>query len=796
MSNSRLQMLFRFFTVLTGQLLIVMLTASSISAQVATSGADQSRLIPRDRLLTDAELLGILTIDQPPTGDAAAATQSLRDYFKNRAGANYFFDSGTAASRAKQFAKTYPQAAREIQKRVTEFIAAYGPDVGWKMPGKDLYGRPHTANTIRYLARQARAVDIAVCYYLNGGDRDYSDFLKSQIRDFIKDYQAGQTESGRNDVFERFYAGHRTRNWLFAYQLLRDSGVYNADDHIYMLKVFLLHGARLIDVCENFHWGNHQLHGLAGLFEMSTMYPDLPVMVYWQKEALRVIMEHISQEIKPDGFQFERASHYFKLDILNYFRIRKIAELNEQPLPPLFHQRFRSMFDAIDALARPDKSLPVLQDAQETYNKQLVAAEAQQQALSSNDAAELADPDERQFMSLGALVFDNSQYRYYGLEKFPPDFYWYFSRESITAYNNIEIKEPAGKSVALHDSKYFVMRSGIKANDLYMVIDGGLAQYKPDHTHGGILGMTAFAFGEEILPGYRVRYSDPSYRTMKNSLVKNVALADGVLQGQDWISNHARTGFGIWDKLPEPQINSWLSGEAFDYFSGSHNAYDSLGIDYQRRIVFFKPACWLVIDQFKSDQLHEYQQIWQGDYKIDHQYNRAHSTGKSAQLYILQADPARMEIRSRQNFWTNSVEFEKQGVKNYTFYTLLLPLDKSNSTAPDIRRYERKNYLQIVATSGEESYILYRRRGPHLTLDEIDTDGKWVLVSYRNNLAAAAALVGGSSLKMAGIDFKSNNPGSFEFSLSADESVAVSMLEGENSQIMINGNSSTLKMPQ
>ena len=38
------------------------------------------------------------------------------------------------------------------------------------------------------------------------------------------------------------------------------------------------------------------------------------------------------------------------------------------------------------------------------------------------------------------------------------------------------------------------MRTGWNKNDLYMVIDGGLAKYKPDHTHGGILGVAALCF--------------------------------------------------------------------------------------------------------------------------------------------------------------------------------------------------------------------------------------------------------------------------------------------------------------
>ena len=124
--------------------------------------------------------------------------------------------------------------------------------------------------------------------------------------------------------------------------LLLASKDYSLEDHIYMIKVFLLHGAKLIDVCKDFHWGNHQLHGLAGLYEMTTMYPEFPVMKLWNKLALKTIMQHIEKEIMSDGFQFERASHYFKLDIMNYFRIFKIAHINGVTLPEPYYAEIQS----------------------------------------------------------------------------------------------------------------------------------------------------------------------------------------------------------------------------------------------------------------------------------------------------------------------------------------------------------------------------------------------------------------------------------------------------------------------
>ena len=751
--------------------------------------------IPHNRLVNNKELFNLLDFTNSGledvkfalnSGDTLESLRLFAEYLKYRSSPNYFFNPMNVPKRVTEFRKLYPEDEKRIQKDANEFIATYSSDVDWELPGKDLLGRDHTANTIRYLARQAKAVDIALSYYFKEENKQYLNFLKEQVNDFIKDYESGETESGRNDVFERFYAGHRIRNWLFMHHLLLGSSNYQWQDHIFLIRVFLLHGVRLYDFCKKFHWGNHQLHGLAGLYEMTMMYPEFPIMRFWNLEALRVIMEHIESEIKADGFQFERASHYFKLDIMNYFRIYQTSKLNGINLPQLFYHRFHKMFDAIVMLATPLRTLPVLQDAQAVYNYQQVNFDKGKQEISTNDAAELSDPDEKMFMSLGAALFRNSTYKFFGTTAFPADFYWFFNENVPSEYSQMKITIPEDSSAALKESHYYVMRSGRGINELYLIIDGGLAKYKPDHTHGGVLGLIVYAYGEDILPNYRVQYSDPSYRTMKNSLVKNVALADYVLQGQEWISNHARTGFGIWKNLPKPKVHDWIPGEKFDYFSGEHNGFDSIGVHYTRSIIFFKPFCWIIVDRFQGEQLHAYQQIWQGCYTIDDQYNKAISLGQTAKLFILQADPARMEVANRINFGTKSTIFEKRGYKDYSFLTLLYPTSVNSKIIPEIRLFERGDYKQVVVSANEYKHVLYFKKQQEISLDEIDTDAEMVAASYKSNVLYAILLHKGSRLKISSLSVKLESPATVELQLSDNKRWNINFLKGGTQKALIN----------
>jgi hypothetical protein len=653
----------------------------------AGEGSDK---VPRHRLLTNAEFLALLdsssSISQQVNAlfsslDTNRALQTLMQYFKTRTTPVYFFNPAEVEEKNKAFQQRYPEAAEDQRRQADLFIRTYGYDVDWKMPGKNIAGKPHTPNTVRLLARQWQAENIALSFYYTH-DKLYLNFLRDHVNDFVSDYEAGTTETGGNDIFERFYAGHRVRNWMMAYQLQLGTDDYGWQDRLQMVKVFFLHGAKLYDQSKKFNWGNHQLVGLVGLYELSTMFPEFPVMRFWNQHALTLILEHLEKEIERDGFQFERASHYFKLDIMNYFRVYRLAQLNDVALPKMFEDRFHTMFDAIVALAMPNKNLPVLQDAQDSYTsaEKTTAARSGFGTAQSSDAAELAEPTEETFLSLGASLFRDPVYKWFGAKELPSVFYWYLDPAARQAYAELPSQGPTIGSIALPESKYYVMRTGWNPHSLYMIIDGGLAHDKPDHTHGGILGIQLFGLGVQLLPNYRVRYSDPSYPVMKNSLVKNVALVDTIVQGRKWKPNAARTGFGLWQSLPTPVRQEWYGGQRYDYFAASHDGFEQVGVNYRRSVLFLKPSYWLVFDDFAGTTKHSYQQLWQGEYTIDKRQRRAIVSDNNGSLVVAQPRNEKVNISQHTVAGKHSIWFERTSRRGDLFSTLLYPREQADSS--------------------------------------------------------------------------------------------------------------------
>ncbi len=753
-----------------GMLFLLLLPAS-------LAGKTAADPVPRNRIVTNAELFRLLDVGSPglegidrvlATGDTTGALHVLARVLRERPQPRYFFIPADVRSRVARFREEYPAVAARVIAQADDFIRVYGADVDWRVPGADRLGRPHTPNTVRLLARQWQAENIALAYYLRGDDTAMVTFLRVHVRDFVADYEAGRAETGGNDIFERFYAGHRIRNWMMMHRLLLGTPAWTDDDQILMLKVFLLHAAKLSDVCRKFNWGNHQLVGLTGLFETTLMYPEFAVMRKWNAQSLALIEEHLRREIASDGFQFERASHYFKLDIVNYFRVVRLAGLNGLALPPVFAERFHRMFDAIVALARPDGSLPVLQDAQDTYAGKQEGTSAREglgEARSAN-AAELAEPEEDVFMSLGAVLFRDPVYRYFGAREFPAAFFWTMDTSADAIYRSLPETPPTIGSTALRETGYYVMRSGWNRDARYLVIDGGLAHDKPDHTHGGVLGLAAAAYGIDVLPTYRVRYSDPAYRDMKNSLVKNVALADTLLQGRSWKGNAANTGFGIWRILPHPTVNAWLPGRAFVLFSGTHDGFDTIGVVYARSVLFVFGEYWIVTDEFSASSPHLYEQIWQGSFAAT-DAGRAVSSVSGAALTVAQGERNGLRMSSHQLHGTSSIWFEAGPRAAMSYVTLLSPAATASPVEADIAR---------APSDGCRRYLI--RRGSSTDRLVLGGGGTWKAEDYQSD--AAMAVSGTRRDSVAILIVRATRWDGEGLSVRADAPVSLELLHGRD----------------
>jgi hypothetical protein len=264
-----------------------------------------------------------------------------------------------------------------------------------------------------------------------------------------------------------------------------------------------------------------------------------------------------------------------------------------------------------------------------------------------------------------------------------------------------------------------------------------------------MLGITAYAYGNQILPNYQVRYNLTDYEFFKNSFVKNVTIVDSIPQARGWKKNEGESGFGKWNFIPVPKTLAWFSDDNLDYYCGTHNGYDSLGVEYLREVFFIKDGFWIVRDQFLSSTNHDYYQIWQGHYNSENKNTHIRSTFQNgAGLDIVQLSLNSDRILKDSFRGKGSSAFITTKKNNFTFETLLYPF---------------KNFETRIVNSQQESLKL-----SNWTL--VRTGNRKTEIKMENKLISDPGfyLQNGDKFILTGISYLTIKNSTLKFNKSAD----------------------------
>ena len=626
----------------------------------------QTAIVPFDHVLTESELVELLDVSRSPElkdiqseyreGQKDAALEQLANYFKEKFSERYFFDWKNFDARFAAYNKMYSGREAFHRKNALQHLELYPAATQWKIPFRNLKDEKVTSYPYRHLTRQQKAGDIALLYFYTKNQK-YLNYIPEQAKSLNEAFDRGQVETVKdgNGAYESFRAGYRMFNWLFAHQCLLASPKYTWQQQIEMIRTFLHTGAQLYHHNSKYSEGNHQTRGMSALAMLSFLFPEIEGTSQWKERSLNLLEEHLNKEIYPDGFQFERSVHYHINDIENYFYPYQMARINNIELAPIWNSRIKGLFDVLTKIAMPNKKAPVLQDDTDSpwseYNE--------------------IGPT----MALGTALFADPAYQYFASSKVSSSYYWFLKPAQLARLKTIKKVKPHIGSCSLPETGYYIMRQGWDNDDLYMIISAGLTKEKPDHQHGDMLGVEAYAYGNMVLPNYQVRYNLDDYEAFKNSWVKNVMLVDSIPQGRDWTGNTGGSGFGKWAKLPQPKVLAWSVNPDFDFFAGTMDEYPNAGMKYYRSVIFIKDGFWLVNDQLISKKgKHTAQQVWQGHYDIDKNNNHIRSVFQNgAGLDIIQlgdsADTvAKSSIRSK-----GRAVFDKHFEQQTNWISLLYP---------------------------------------------------------------------------------------------------------------------------
>jgi len=645
----------------------------------------------------------------PDDQDAARLFQSIKKvdtldkryeiiagYFREKMASRYYFNWKNFEERFDTFSNELPEDRIYHKKQGEIHLNLYNAKTTWNWPRKDKNGNEVSAYVFRHLARQHKVESLIFTGFYEDDIEVNKQYFVDQVHSLNHSYQSGKYDDGINGVFLPFISGRRAYIWLFIHNALLSSEAYSSEDQITLIKSFLAHGADLADRVQVYEPGNHHTRGLVGLYEIAALFSEFAETEKWRKIAVDGLIWHMENEIGEGGFQFERSVFYHMGDIENYFRVARLARNCGFKLPDTYLKSLEKMFQSLDLLSQDNGRVPPLQDCSGNYKDEVAITHA---------------------MIMGYDLFRKESWTGLIGDRLPKKGFWLLTDDLVQEFYNIEVNQPAQKkSDVLRDAGYYIMRDYDQAQMNQIVISAGLSNVKPDHQQGDMLGLTLYSQGKSRLPNYEAKYAAPEYQHFKNSLSKNVAIVDGVLQGREWTGKPGGTGFASWAFLPEPEVLNWVSNHQYDYFAGTHNGYDTLNVEYVRELIFLKPSLLVVVDHFRSDSPHDYSQVWQGNF-TDTDVSNGFSTkfDDSYQLDLVYTNP--VEVR---------METATVSTKSYGVFTVEQREDLDIVTIIDMNssmQISKSDEDEVTYSSGEwtieSSSTTNDLKLSHLNADEV-----------------------------------------------------------------------------
>jgi hypothetical protein len=129
------------------------------------------------------------------------------------------------------------------------------------------------------------------------------------------------------------------------------------------------------------------------------------------------------------------------------------------------------------------------------------------------------------------------------------------------------------------------------------------------HGHADLLAVQCSVFGDPVIvdPGTYGYTGEPEWRDyFRSAAAHSTVTVDGTDQSEP-------VGPFGWLRRPRAVLREWMSTSEFDLVDAEHNAYAHLEHPavHRRRVLFVKPAFWVVIDDLSGDGEHSVEVSWQ-----------------------------------------------------------------------------------------------------------------------------------------------------------------------------------------
>jgi hypothetical protein len=450
------------------------------------------------------------------------------------------------------------------------------------------------------LNRHAHFVTLGQAYYLTGDER-YSASFVSQANSWMDSNPINRGINWASSLELAF----RSIAWLWAAHLFASSELLTPPFMLRLLKHLSAHGRHIESYLSSYFSPNTHLTGEAlGLFYLGAALPELSRAARWRKTGLRILLEQLPVQVRPDGVYFEQSTYYQRYTTDFYIHLILLARRANVELPPEVEERLAVSLDYLMWITKPDGTSPLLGDDD---GGRLIG-------LNEREANDFRDT-----LATGAALAGRGDWKY-AAGQAAIETLWLLGPEGIARFDLIKAISPVEQARGFIAGGHFIMRDGWTDRSSYLLIDcGPHGAQNCGHAHSDAL---AFEFASEgsswlVDPGTFTYTGDKSQRDyFRATETHNTVTVDGQQQSLS-------AGPFSWNHVARSTAREFIVADSFCYFEGSHNGYERLNdpVTHSRSIFFVKedrasdstqeqqaamPSYVIVQDAFKASGHHRY----------------------------------------------------------------------------------------------------------------------------------------------------------------------------------------------
>lgn len=427
------------------------------------------------------------------------------------------------------------------------------------------------------LNRHPYFITLGKAYWYTGNEKYAAKFIELLL-DWMGKNPSGVGRQNWDSVLE---VAVRLNTWIWAFFFFRRAAAFGQDELVAFLKGLLVHARYLAARIERHAANNHLLLEAKALAFCGLLFPEFKEARQWCDSGLRILRAEVEKQVCSDGVHAERALLYHRRILSDLLEMLVLLENNDAPVPEPIIRRVEKMLDFDRHITKPDGTIPLFGDSALAELQARFSGRGGGTVLLGRIRLDEADLDEEMAWLLGRR----------DLEHAVP-----IARDGKLA------------SRAFPEGGYFVMRGGAGPQGLYLAFDCGPFGYKPVpiHGHADALSFALFAYGSSLITDcgvYSYHMGDDWRDYFRGTRAHNTIVVDGRDQS-------ALLKAGRVYRMAQATLHRWESNEHYDLVDGSHDGYSRLAepVLHRRKIFFFKPEYWIVVDLLTGQGQHRLEQ--------------------------------------------------------------------------------------------------------------------------------------------------------------------------------------------